>query len=63
VVKKYLTVFLYLSETNFSPEILWFLSKNQYPDDATVKYAKYITKKMGLDVGRFQFQDRRDCPY
>lgn len=45
-----------------SPEILWLLSKQQYPEAYVVKKAKTIAAHLGLDVSLLQKQNRNGCP-
>ncbi|KAK3894559.1 hypothetical protein Pcinc_001715 [Petrolisthes cinctipes] len=43
-------------------EILWLLSKQQYPEAYVVKKAKSIASGLGLDVYLLRKQDRAGCP-
>ncbi|XP_071536174.1 apolipoprotein D-like [Panulirus ornatus] len=43
-------------------EILWFLSKEQHPNSATVQSAKHIAAGLGLQVSFLLEQDRTSCP-
>ncbi|XP_066963364.1 apolipoprotein D-like [Macrobrachium rosenbergii] len=43
-------------------EILWFLSKDQFPSYETEQTAKRTAAKLGLDISRLEKQDRSRCP-
>ncbi|XP_068234282.1 apolipoprotein D-like [Palaemon carinicauda] len=43
-------------------EILWFLSKEQFPSYETEQTAKRLAAKFGLHVKSLQKQDRTHCP-
>ncbi|XP_018027613.1 apolipoprotein D [Hyalella azteca] len=44
-------------------EILWFLSKDQFPDPTVTQKVLELTKKFGLNPSHFEFQNRKGCPH
>ncbi|KAF2349367.1 Lipocalin/cytosolic fatty-acid binding domain [Trinorchestia longiramus] len=44
-------------------EILWFLSRDQFPDPSVTKKVIELTKKFGLNPSHFEFQNRKGCPH